>query len=207
LYINNSVLDIIDANIEIFKHAKKINYNNILILEDDFIFSNKIKNKDNQTNINKIINNLKNKNFIYLLGCFPLILIPFDMNNSRTFSRGTHAVIYSKKNRNNTLNIPQEKITDWDIFNDNITYKYTYNIPLCYQLVTETQNSKNWGIQNEYDKILAKWALVGSKFLKLDINPEPGTTLIYNIVKILFFLILFIICIICTVLIKIIIKL
>ena len=39
--------DIIDANIYIFNHAKQNNYSNILVLEDDFIFSSEITNKIN----------------------------------------------------------------------------------------------------------------------------------------------------------------
>jgi len=35
-FINSTVKDIIDANFNIFNHAKINNYNNILILEDDF---------------------------------------------------------------------------------------------------------------------------------------------------------------------------
>ena len=38
-----SSYDLIDCFLQIFKHAEKENYNNILILEDDFIFSNDFK--------------------------------------------------------------------------------------------------------------------------------------------------------------------
>jgi hypothetical protein len=40
-FINKTCLDLIDACLKIFKHAEIHNYNNILILEDDFIFSKK----------------------------------------------------------------------------------------------------------------------------------------------------------------------
>ena len=52
-FINNPPLDLVDSFLEIFKHAEINNYNNILILEDDFIFSEKIKDTENINNVNK----------------------------------------------------------------------------------------------------------------------------------------------------------
>jgi hypothetical protein len=49
----NSRYDLIDAFITIFNNAK--NYNNILILEDDFIFSDKILDKSITNDINQFI--------------------------------------------------------------------------------------------------------------------------------------------------------
>jgi hypothetical protein len=181
-FINNSMLDLIDANLEIFKHANKKKYKNILILEDDFIFSDKIKEINHQNNVNNIINNLNEENFIYLLGCIPLILIPYDYFNYKTYSRGMHAVIFSCKYRENILKIDQTKIKDWDTFNDNIINKYTYHLPLCYQLFNYTENSKNWGYNDIFLKILGKISLSISKILKLDKYPEPGTIIIYTII-------------------------
>ena len=40
----NSIYDIVDAYKNIFKHSLKMNFNNIMILEDDFIFDEEIKN-------------------------------------------------------------------------------------------------------------------------------------------------------------------
>ena len=38
--------DIIDANENAFEHSLQNNFNNILILEDDFIFSERLKDKN-----------------------------------------------------------------------------------------------------------------------------------------------------------------
>ena len=141
-FIINPPLDLVDAFLEIFKHAEIHNYNNILILEYDFIFSNKIKEIEHINNVNKIINKLDNNDFMYLLGSIPLLMIPYDLYNYRIFrSLGTHAIIYSKKNRIKTLKINQEKIHDWDGFNWN-NNRITYYLPLCYQLYPKTENSK-----------------------------------------------------------------
>lgn len=62
-YITNTAKDLVDCNMYILKHAKKQNYDNILILEDDYLFDNNIKNK----NIIKDIDNFLLKKKIHLL--------------------------------------------------------------------------------------------------------------------------------------------
>jgi len=42
-YITDTAEDLVDANIQNFRHANNNNYKNILVLEDDFIFSEKKK--------------------------------------------------------------------------------------------------------------------------------------------------------------------
>lgn len=55
-HITKSNLDLVDTYYEIFKHSKMNNYNNILILEDEFILSNDIiKHNYNINNFIKII--------------------------------------------------------------------------------------------------------------------------------------------------------
>ena len=179
------MLDLIDANLQIFNHANKKKYNNVLILEDDFIFSDKIKEKKHQINIINTINNFKNKNFLYKLGCFPALFIPHDLYNFKTYSGGTHAVVFSKKMQEEILKINQEDIKDWDIINRNIINSYTYYIPLCFQLVTDTENSKNWGYNNIFSKIIANIILFTVKIIKLDKQVEPGTSICYIFCKIL----------------------
>jgi hypothetical protein len=55
-FIINPPYDLVDANLNIFKHAKNNNYDNILILEDDFIFDDKILDPFHRNNVNKFIN-------------------------------------------------------------------------------------------------------------------------------------------------------
>jgi len=194
-FIINSAYDLVDAHLTIFKHAKEKNYNNILILEDDFIFSPEIKSKFHINNINNFLNKNKNKLFQYYIGCLPIIMIPYDTYNYINKSTGTHAVIYSKKIREDLLNIKQINITDWDIYN-NIHYlnRYSYYKPLCYQIFTDTENSKLWGINEKILKIpiMILTVIVKKIFiiLKLNKQPEPGFTFFYNLSKILFYALL-----------------
>jgi hypothetical protein len=190
-YIKNTNQDLVDANLMIFKFAKELNFNNILILEDDFIFNDKL---NEQTGINKIneICNFLNKNikqdFQYLIGCLPLILMPYNLNHYLVIlSIGLHSCVYSKKNRENILNINQEKIKDMDIYNNLYFRRYTYYEPLCYQLFPITENSKTWGLDyNLY--YLSNIFKIFLKFIQLDKQIEPGYPFFYIFSKLSLFL-------------------
>jgi len=196
--------DLVDAFLQIFIHAKKNNYNNILILEDDFIFNKYIDNKTTN-NITNFLNNNKNKDFQYLLGCMPLIKMPYslDLNHFISIiSLGTHACIYSKKNRERILNLDSYNIKDWDIYNFLNSRRYVYYRPLCYQLFPITENSQNWGKDNYIIYLLSKVTRSIFNLYKLDKQIEPGYTFFYFFSKIFFFLILFLIFIIIYIILK-----
>lgn len=197
-YITNSPYDLVDAFLTIFKHAKDMNYNNILILEDDFIFNKEIKNEKNINNINQFLVNNKDESFLYYLGCVPYLLIPYNNYTFRNcISAGTHAVIYSKNIREEILSIKQKQIIDWDYFT-NLYYfnkRFCYYKPLCYQLFPETENSKQWFINNSEDekKVLNfGTGIIVSIYnsFKMDKKPEPGFSNFYFLSKINFIFIL-----------------
>jgi len=188
-YIKNSMYDIIDANLEIFKHAYNKNYNNILILEDDFIFDYKILNKYHIKNINEFIINKFNEDFIYHLGCQPILYRPFDSNNNLLyFGTGMHASIFSKKFRNIFLKQDISLISDWDFYLNVKTKRYFYKEALSYQYIIETENSKNYPSYFGLTKI----SNVFIKILKLDTDPINGYYKIYILSKIFSILIFFI---------------
>lgn len=193
-FINNAPYDLVDAFINIFKHAKLMNYNNILVLEDDFMFTNEITNKYHINNINNfLINN--NDSFQYYLGCVPYLLIPYNYYNYRNISLGTHSVIYSKKYREDLLQINQKNISDWDYFNNIyfINNRYCYYKPLCYQLFPITENSKQWGVNTFLKNICKYCCLILFYFFKkfnMDKKPEPGFSYFYAFGKINFIIIL-----------------
>lgn len=187
--ITKPPLDLIDAYLEIFKHAKT--KNNILILEDDFMFDDKILDPYHQKNVNDFIK----KDFnIYYIGSIPFVLLPHDLLNYRSiYSLATHSVIYSKNFRDKMTNVKINEIKDWDVYLQGITNRYIYYTPLCYQLFTETENSKHWGDFNYVlfcmGNILIKFFI---KILQLDISID-AYHYIYFISKIWIFLILFLI--------------
>lgn len=188
--------DLVDAFLQIFKDAKYKNYDNILVLEDDFIFSEKIKDISTRINVCTFLNNHKNDNFQYLLGCMPLIKMPYTFDGNHFISivsLGTHACVYSKTNRTQLLKKEQKNITDWDIYNCFNNRRYSYYQPLCYQLFPDTENSDNWGKSNYLYYLSGLTIKKIFKFLKLDAQIEPGYSFFYLFSKIVFFILLFIV--------------
>lgn len=185
--------DLVDAFLEIFKHSK--NYSNILILEDDYFFNEKILQETNRSSICTFLKNHKQEDFQYLLGCIPFIKIPFDLNHYISIiSLGTHATIYSQKNREKILKL-DKTIEDWDIYNCIHNRRYTYKEALCFQLFSETDNSKSWGKSNYLLYLLAKPMKHLFTFLKLDDQIEPGYPFFYifsKLTPILLFLFIYV---------------
>jgi len=199
-YITDTAEDLVDVNIQIFKHAKNINYNNILILEDDFFFSEKIKSSFHQHNINTFIKSNDNNPLIYYLGCIPSLLLPYDYYNYKVISACvTHAVIYNAQIREIILIKDQSNIKDWDAelyLYINNKYKYTYYIPLCYQLFTETDNSKTWGKSIPLQSYFSSYNLIAMhifNFLGMNKHAEPGYSIFYFCSKITIYLLILII--------------
>ena len=187
--------DLVDAYLKIFKHSTQTqNYNNILVLEDDYFFNEKIAQETHISTICSFLNLHKNEDFQYLLGCIPFIQIPYSLDFNHflnIISLGTHACIYSKKNRENLLN--DKKIEDWDIYNCIYCRRYTYKTPICFQLFPETENSKYWG-SNSILYVLAKSLKSLFKVLKLDKQIEPGYSLFYcysKLMPIIFLILLY----------------
>lgn len=171
--INKPALDLVDAILYIFKDAQKKDYKHILILEDDFIFNDKIKDKKVRQNIMNFIS--KKKYDIYALGRIPALQKAYNNNVSISLYGGaTHAMIYSRDCIDKTLQYDKRNITDWDDFTGKIFRIYMYNEPLCYQLFPETENQKYWG-----KNIVGTIKLELIKLLKLDVQVEPGYSIAY----------------------------
>jgi hypothetical protein len=188
-----SYQDLTDAFLQCFQHANDHHYNNILILEDDFIFSPDIKNKNNIKNINYFLNKNKQKEFIYYLGCNPILIFPCTMNAKHYYSYkscSTHAIIYSKKTREKKL---QLQYKHWDvIIEKSIPHRYLYHQALCYQTYPDTENKASWSEKDNIIIFNIKQKIITT--LWLDKQPQPGFTILYIISKIfalLLFLLLF----------------
>jgi hypothetical protein len=173
--------DLIESNFYIFEHAKNNNYNNILILEDDFLLDKKIKNINNINNIKNFFNNKKNKSFVYSLGGIPYISFPlyYDLNTWYSPKIITsHAIIFTKEFREKLLNIGLNKIIEKDMGWDTelLTSSYFYYKVLAYQTLDDTDNRKTWS-----------WPLLNNvmNLLKLDTLPKFGFRLINYLSKLL----------------------
>lgn len=183
LHLNESKVDLIDAFLYIFKDAKHKNYKNILILEDDFMFNSRIKDKQIQRNIMEFIKKKENEPMIYMLGCLPLMQKPCNKyTNELIFGIGTHACIYTQSVIEEVLQENVQDITDWDYYTHSKYARYMYHEALCYQLFPETENQKNWHSFNG----LTYFLIYIIKILQLDKQPEPGYTFFYNTSKVLY---------------------
>lgn len=183
LHLNEPQIDLIDAFLYIFKDAKHKNYKNILILEDDFMFDDKIKNKQTQTNVMNFIKKKENEPTMYMLGCLPFLQRPYDKcTNVLTSGIGTHACIYSRPLIEEVLQENKTEFTDWDYYTHSKVIRYMYHEPLCYQLFPETENQNNWKAFSGLTYVLIKII----KILKLDKQTDPGYTFFYNLSKALY---------------------
>ena len=180
--------DLLDSNYNIWLHANENNYNNILILEDDFIFDNRIINKSVLKDLNNFINNYEFD--IYSLGNIPILLSPFLLTKHPKMLNGgtSHSIILPKNTRNILIDKYKNDINWLKNSRGHIDYIYTtnnfnyhiYYKPLCYQKFTKTENMNNWDQDlNFIFKIINKLIIIIIPLLKLDKQPQPGFDIVY----------------------------
>lgn len=196
--------DLVDAYINVLVHAIQNKYNNILILEDDFIFDKKILDKNIINEIKNFFEENKNKIFCFNLGPLPFL---FNRNIHDNIYRcndclGAHGIIYNESIIKNILNHYYQnnkniKEEHWDKFLVSNYDCYFYKYPLCYQKLEETENQLNWAFNDDKNEVLyrvkssiTKWFI--STF-KLDTDPKNGFNLVYKLFFIIHYLIIFIV--------------
>ena len=182
LYKQNTVCDLNDAYYHVFLHAKKHNYKNIIIFEDDFFFDNININDINE--IGQFINN--NDYHIYNLGLGIGANIPYSIKHMKTLI-GTcaHSVIYNHKYFDFYI---EKYMKGFDAMCDNIwndinIIKYTYYKAICFQTFPLTENIKNWPA--------SKLAIFFINLVSLDKRHQPGFNIMYIINILPFIIILF----------------
>lgn len=183
LSIQDTKCDLFDAFLQIFTHSLEKNYKNILILEDDFHFSEKINNNEIVSDICNFVNNksTQNEKFLYKLGSLPVIKSFFNNHHFNILNLASHSTIYSHELIKHVLENHDPNFSDhWDkylslLIFENV-YTYSYKIPICYQLFPMTENRKVW-TKSPFQKYMIN-LIFG--WLKLDTQYEPGFTYIYN---------------------------
>jgi hypothetical protein len=184
-HVKDTVSDLTSTYLWIFRDAIKQNYNNILILEDDFIFDPEIGSKTHVHSIQQFINKNQHKEFCYLLGCLPFLMVPHSSHCYNTVSTGTHCVIYSNPLMKRVSTMHPSDIGDWDVFMQFNTRKIAHYTPLCYQLIPKTENMSNWGIDSIINKLGAIILINYVRLLSLHNSVYPGYDIAYIIAKIL----------------------
>tara|TARA_B110000208_G_C11793636_1_gene438628 strand:- start:999 stop:1823 length:825 start_codon:yes stop_codon:yes gene_type:complete len=184
-------------NFNICNHALKNKFNNILILEDDFIFDNQIKNKNIIKDLEYFFNNYEFD--IYSLGSPFLFIIPKTLKHFKYLYGGlAHAIIFSKNgmeklvkeyNRNPCMKNKSNDEHHDILFNYMYNNKYMYYKPLCYQPLENTENQSSWD-----NKIWLKLNRFFFSIIEIDKKPIIGLKRMFIInyfITILIYLIIF----------------
>lgn len=204
LYKQSSMYDINETYYTAFKYADSDNYKNILIIEDDAIFDNNIKNPKIIKDIELLYKN-KEVNMFHLGpagALFDPLSILLDTYNCKKIliTSAAHANIYNKKFREIYYKSYETGNRSISVdYNHNIfTYGniYTYNKPLAFQPIIETENSKDWNIMGiKVDKICFYF---NNNILGLDTKNKPIQTYkklfkIFFLMNIIFYIVLILI--------------
>jgi len=184
--------DLVHAYMTIFKDAKKKKYKHILILEDDFFFDENVK--ANAHHVSEFLKNNTDKPINYFLGCIPFLVFPSLTKHYKSIYRiASHSVIYNEMAIDNISNVDKTDVTDWDFLLQFTNLSYMYHKPLCYQYLSNTENSKYWGEFNVVARILCIIAKNMFDILGMDKSVTPGYPFFYLFSKIIFWIILFLI--------------
>jgi len=186
--VHDTLSDIIDAYLHVFRHAQDHGYGHVLILEDDFIFREGADAPEHASRIAAFLNGRRDTSLLYFLGCVPFVQwpLPYHVYHRRVLlCAGAHACIYSRPFRDHMLREDRSKMIDWDRYHN--TYarwqKYMYHIPLCYQLFPRTENSLNWqrGVTSSeaFNDFIAELCIRFFQGVGLDQHAEPGYTAFY----------------------------
>ena len=173
LYKQSTIQDLNESYLNVFQHARANNYNNIMILEDDFFFES--IDIDIVNSIGKFINN--NYYHIYNLGSLAHISIPsFDSHHRSLVLTTAHCVIYSSYYIDYYIdNYLDAMKSNPDLYWNKINIiKYKYYKPLCFQTFPTGENQNNW----EIPKWFLKCAIFFIKLLKIDTMYQPGFTIL-----------------------------
>ena len=188
----STTFDLKDANLNILQHSIDNNHKTILVLEDDYIFSDKINTEKGY--LDEFLFENKNEAMIYYIGCLPLVNIPIGLKHLRMFwGQATHSCIYTESVKQNLLR-NSDSVNDWDMYLNSSPYvkRYRYYIPLCYQTFPQTENRNNWKNVFYFGEYLSPIIDFLIKILQVDKKPEPTFTIIYILSYILTAFIIFV---------------
>ncbi len=185
--IDASHKDISHAYLNAFKNALENNYKNILILEDDAVFSKEFYNAENLKVVNEFIPKLDSNNFVFALGLIPWISLYHSYGIRRSLlATGTHATIFPASVIENIAR-DCNSIGDIDVYVNQKCVRYFHHYPLVTQTFPETENRQTWGTDFGILGTIARYiAGIIIWIFGLHKNAEPGTTIIYTINKIIY---------------------
>ena len=184
IYRNNS--NLLDVKLFIMKDAKKNHTKNIMILEDNSIFSDDIKS--HVENIESFIKKKQNEKLLYFIGCLPIISSYYDNYNYKLWLNiGTYCIICNDLFYNDFLEYYLElfnKNKNNCILFYNMSKSYMYHIPLCYKLFKHFDTT-NLHMYNLLQHVFS--------IVNLDNSIFPGFTIFYFFSKYIIYIFLFLV--------------
>jgi hypothetical protein len=144
----DTIADLVDSNYTFLMNAIQNNYRRILVLEEDFIISHKLGDKDVIRDIQSFLT--VHEPEALLLGSV-LWRTGAIVENFKEIEikLGTHAIIYNHvgiQKLYDLLNLKMNTSIDVDILTNNYLKMYSYKLPLIIQVFGGTENQHNWGI-------------------------------------------------------------
>tara|TARA_B100000787_G_C16190781_1_gene297363 strand:+ start:1296 stop:2132 length:837 start_codon:yes stop_codon:yes gene_type:complete len=173
--------DLVHAYVNVCKHAANLNFNRILICEDD----SQIISTDFQKDMISIDTFIEKEDpTVYTLGSLACT-VPTNSPHKRALFMGfSQAVIWSKRARDELLR-NHEDVNHIDVgFLSKLDSIYTYHKPVIVQRFTTTENMDDWCIQckgGKLEKIAVEvWVYILQDVMGLKTGIE-GWNIIYNI--------------------------
>ena len=144
----DTIADLVDSNYTFLTNAIQNNYRRILVLEEDFIISPKLGDKDVMRDIQSFLT--VHEPEVLLMGSI-LWRTGAQIGDFKEVEvkLGTHAIIYNHVGIQKSYDLITRKmntIIDIDILMNRYLKMYSYKLPLIIQVYEGTENQKNWGI-------------------------------------------------------------
>jgi len=186
--------DIVDATFQIFDHANRMKYKNILILEDDCFFSSEIRKRDVLTDLTTFFVEHESTPFSYRLGCIPYLMLPFFTHAPYGSYCAVHAYVVSRPYRDKAISTERSTLLHTDKYVNDTDYQYAYYKPLAYQLFTDTESRASWfiGLESMPFLISPCTSFINSMIhlFGLHVGAEPGYSIVYTLSKLLYSLLI-----------------
>jgi hypothetical protein len=174
-WIHSATQDLTATNCFAFQHALKNGYDKVLVLEDDFQFVDRVLDPAVRASVARFLGTLQGGSVAkYALGSYPFMIThcSWDLEHYYGVYVQSHAIVYTRGFMKSILAANPEQLPllfDW-----NGMANYLYGEPLCYQLLSQTENrAASWS-----NPLLDLWI----SLFELDQKPD-GYAFVYLLAK------------------------
>ena len=144
----DTIADLVDSNYTFLTNAIQNNYRRILVLEEDFIISPKLGDKDVMRDIQSFLT-VHDPEALLMGSVLWRTGAQIGDFKEVELKLGAHAIIYNNVGIQKLYDLITRKmnmVIDVDILTNHYLKMYCYKLPLIIQVYGGTENQKNWGI-------------------------------------------------------------